>query len=362
MTMNKIYDNKWLTLLVALFLALTMFVFVKAERYNDNPISFFQNVSENSTETISNVPVHIKGNVQNYYITGLPETVDVELSGPANLIQQTLEAENFKVVTEDLEQLGQGQHYIKLRLEGISKELHYKLSPSSVNITIAELQTQNYPIEVRVNSDKLSPDYAVGNVSVNPQTVTLSGSGDKLQQISQVYVNVDIPSDASDSYTTSATVLIADSQGQMLDISADPKQVEVQVDIQSNTNTVPIQFEAINGRADTDYEIEPLTTHNTVLSGDPASIHQLNRVMGYVDVSQISKEEETQVDLELPAGVASMEPAQVRVKVTPHRQNAASRQEEATREANSASSQRSQESRSTADRPNSPSQEQDPSA
>lgn len=360
--MNKIYDNKWLTLLVALFLALTMFVFVKAERYNDNPISFFQNVSENSTETISNVPVHIKGNVQNYYITGLPETVDVELSGPANLIQQTLEAENFKVVTEDLEQLGPGQHYIKLRLDGISKELHYKLSPSSVNITIAELQTQTYPIEVRVNSDQLPPDYAVGNVSVNPQSVTLSGSADKLQEISQVYVTVDIPSDASDSYTTSATVLIADSQGQMLDISADPKQVEVQVDIQSNTNTVPIQFEPVNGRADTNYEIEPLTTHNTVLSGDPATIHQLNRVTAYVDVSQVTKEEETQVDLELPQGVTSMEPAQVRVKVTPHRQNTASRQAAASSASStSASRQRSQEARPSADRQTGPSLEQDPS-
>ena len=70
---NKFYNNRIALLILSLFLSILMFVYVKAEQYSENPVSFFQNVSEATTETIYNVPVYINGNVDAYYVTDAPE-------------------------------------------------------------------------------------------------------------------------------------------------------------------------------------------------------------------------------------------------------------------------------------------------
>src|SRR5699024_3927218 len=157
---NKFYNNRIALLILSLFLSILMFVYVKAEQYSENPVTFFQNVSEATTETIYNVPVYIDGNVDAYYVTGLPDSVSVSLSGPKNLIEQTLEGDDFRVITEDLYDLCEGSHYIQLQLENVSEAVSYEISPSSVNISIDSLQTTDRK-STRLNSSHVSISYAV---------------------------------------------------------------------------------------------------------------------------------------------------------------------------------------------------------
>src|SRR5699024_9581221 len=114
---NKFYNNRIALLILSLYLSILMFVYEKAEQYSENPVTLFQNVSEATTETVYNGPVYIDGSVDAYYVTGLPDSVSVSLSVPKNLIEQTLEADGFLVITEDITDLGEGSHYIRLQLE-----------------------------------------------------------------------------------------------------------------------------------------------------------------------------------------------------------------------------------------------------
>ena len=172
---NKFYNNRIALLILSLFLSILMFVYVKAEQYSENPVSFFQNVSEATTETIYNVPVYIDGNVDAYYVTGLPDTVSVSLSGPKNLIEQTLEADDFRVITEDLTNLGEGSHYIQLQLENVSEAVSYEISPSSVNISIDSLQTTEYPVQVEMsNESAVAEGYEITDVSLSQDSETFS--------------------------------------------------------------------------------------------------------------------------------------------------------------------------------------------
>ena len=125
MMMNKFYENKIVLAILSLILALVLFVFVKTERSSRSPLELFQNVSEVTTETVSNVPVNIEGDVEQYYVTGLPESVTVKLSGPSNIIDQILESKDFQVVTEDLTDFEEGNHYIQLHVKDASDSVKY---------------------------------------------------------------------------------------------------------------------------------------------------------------------------------------------------------------------------------------------
>ncbi|MCY7731362.1 CdaR family protein, partial [Aerococcus urinaeequi] len=266
---NKFYNNRIALLILSLFLSILMFVYVKAEQYSENPVSFFQNVSEATTETIYNVPVYIDGNVDAYYVTGLPDSVSVSLSGPKNLIEQTLEADDFRVITEDLSDLGEGSHYIQLQLENVSEAVSYEISPSSVNISIDSLQTTEYPVQVEMSNESAVADgYEITDVSLSQDSVTLTGSTSDIESVSQVYTVVNIPDNLSEDYTTTATVITENADGDILNINTDPSEVDVTVQVSPEGVSVPIVANITNEREGYTYEATILDSQNATLSGD----------------------------------------------------------------------------------------------
>ncbi|MDT2762342.1 YbbR-like domain-containing protein [Aerococcus urinaeequi] len=315
---NKFYNNRIALLILSLFLSILMFVYVKAEQYSENPVSFFQNVSEATTETIYNVPVYIDGNVDAYYVTGLPDSVSVSLSGPKNLIEQTLEADDFRVITEDLTDLGEGSHYIQLQLENVSEAVSYEISPSSVNISIDSLQTTEYPVQVEMSNESAVADgYEITDVSLSQDSVTLTGSTSDIESVSQVYTVVNIPDNLSEDYTTTATVITENADGDILNINTDPSEVDVTVQVSPEGVSVPIVANITNEREGYTYEATILDSQNATLSGDYDTINNTESVSATVDVSGIITTTTVDAPIVLPDGVTSSDPSNVRVQVVP---------------------------------------------
>lgn len=315
---NKFYNNKIALLLLSLFLSLLLFVYVKAEQYNENPISFFQNVSEATTETIYNVPVYIDGNVDNYYISGLPDSVSVSLSGPKNVIDQTLEANDFKVVTEDLTDLGEGSYYIQLQMENLPESVSYEISPSSVNISIDTVQTTEMPVQVDIaNSDAVADGYSITDITTNTSTVTLTGATSDINSVSQVYTSVTIPDNLSEDYTTTATVITENADGDILNINTDPTEVEVTVSVDADAAVVPIELNVTNEQDDYTYKTTILDGPNASLSGDYDVINAVDSVTATVDVANITETTTIDAPIEVPTGVEAVSPTTVRVQVVP---------------------------------------------
>lgn len=315
---NKFYNNRIALLILSLFLSILMFVYVKAEQYSENPVSFFQNVSEATTETIYNVPVYIDGNVDAYYVTGLPDTVSVSLSGPKNLIEQTLEADDFRVITEDLTNLGEGSHYIQLQLENVSESVSYEISPSSVNISIDSLQTTEYPVQVEMsNESAVAEGYEITDVSLSQDSVTLTGSTSDIESVSRVYTVVNIPDNLSEDYTTTATVITENADGDILNINTDPSEVDVTVQVSPEGVSVPIVANITNEREGYTYEATILDSQNATLSGDYDTINNTESVSATVDVSRITTTTTVDAPIVLPDGVTSSNPSSVRVQVVP---------------------------------------------
>lgn len=315
---NKFYNNRIALLILSLFLSILMFVYVKAEQYSENPVSFFQNVSEATTETIYNVPVYIDGNVDAYYVTGLPDTVSVSLSGPKNLIEQTLEADDFRVITEDLTNLGEGSHYIQLQLENVSESVSYEISPSSVNISIDSLQTTEYPVQVEMSNESAVADgYEITDVTLSQDSVTLTGSTSDIKSVSQVYTVVNIPDNLSEDYTTTATVITENADGDILNINTDPSEVDVTVQVSPEGVSVPIVANITNEREGYTYEATILDSQNATLSGDYDTINNTESVSATVDVSGITTRTTVDAPIVLPDGVTGSDPSSVRVQVVP---------------------------------------------
>ena len=81
-------ESKWGLRLIAL--ALAVFFFLSANNVFGNMFNA-DKFSQKTTETLQDVPVEVKYNSNKLYASKVPETVDVEISGPQS---QILKAEN----------------------------------------------------------------------------------------------------------------------------------------------------------------------------------------------------------------------------------------------------------------------------
>ncbi|MCI5775295.1 MAG: CdaR family protein [Aerococcus sp.] len=327
---QKPYQKRLVGLVISFFLTVMVFFYVKIEVQNNDLSEIFNNVSEETTETVADVPVHVQGDIDQLYVSGIPDAVTVELHGSKNVIRQILESKNFQVVTEDLDNLGTGVHYIQLSVQGLSDNVSARISPSTVKITISRLESQTFPIEVEVqNPNSVASGSEVLNQYTDPQEITLTGSVETLASVAKVYASVQLPDGQSDNYRTEATVLIEDANGKLLNLTADPATVTVVVEVGSQGKQVPIALETYNGAPDIDYQVALQNGRNTVeLFGDQNALNGVNEVSGQVDLSGIREDTTQEIDLNVPQGIERISPEKVSVSIQATAKNQPARNDE----------------------------------
>ena len=107
--MDKFMENRWFMRIVGLLLAFVLYVSV-----NFDEMALQRSESSNppeNVETIQNVPVEVFYDSENLFVTGVPETVNIEVEGPKNLVTQAKTLRDFHVYA-DLNDLGIGDHQV----------------------------------------------------------------------------------------------------------------------------------------------------------------------------------------------------------------------------------------------------------
>ncbi|MDO4670974.1 MAG: CdaR family protein [Aerococcus sp.] len=316
--MNKFYGNKIFALIVSFFLTMILFFYVKTEVHSNNAANLFNNVSEEVTETISDVPVHVTGDIDQYYVTGIPESVSVELKGPKNVINQTLQGKKFRVVTEDLAKLGAGTHYVQFKMENLSDEVSYRISPSTAEITISELESRAFPVEIQLNNrEGVASGYEIASETTNPNSITLTGSKETLQQIKRVYVNLTLPNNQKNDYSSEVTVITEDANGKVLNLSPSPETVKATIAIRPKGKKVPIKIQTVNGDKNLTYEVSlPDDVKEVTVYGDSSVLNAISEVAGTVDLSDVTQSTEKEVMLNIPTNASDISPKEVQVTIT----------------------------------------------
>src|SRR5699024_2985098 len=190
--------------------------------------------------------------------------------------------------------------------------------PSSVNISIDSLQTTEYPVQVEMSNESAVADgYEITDVSLSQDSVTLTGSTSDIESVSQVYTVVNIPDNLSEDYTTTATVITENADGDILNINTDPSEVDVTVQVSPEGVSVPIEANITNEREGYTYEATILDSQHATLSGDYDTINNTESVSATVDVSRITTTTTVDAPIVLPDGVTSSDPSSVRVQVVP---------------------------------------------
>ena len=317
--MNRgLFENKWAVRLISLVIAIFLYIFVASE----NNAFVFQSAANqqfasiNVTETIDNVPVTVGEIPENTFISGLPESVQVRLTGPRNVINQVLEKE-ITVQTEDLTDIPSGTQQIQFIISDLPDTVDYQVTPSRRYVKISQLEEITAEIEYEIDPNAIQDGFNVESVSLNPQEIQLTGDVETIQQIDRVYITITNPQPANRSFSGSYVLQIVNANGEVLDVNSNVSEIEAQVEVVQPQSEVGMHIIPFGeDQAMYTYEYTITTPQSLVIQGSQPNVDTVGVV---ADVSGLTESTTITGELQVPEGMTVINggDVQIEVRITP---------------------------------------------
>lgn len=303
--MDNWFKSKWFVRALSLGFAILLYVFVSVEENPNQPeLRFFGSSTE--MQTLDDVPVDIRID-ENYVVSGVPEFVSVTLEGPTSILTKTVRLRNFDVFV-DLTGLEEGDHTVEIEYENVPDDLSIYIEPKTIDVTIEERATEEFPVSVDfLNTDKLPDGYELGETTIDPETVTITSSKSVVEQIAIVKVFVDVADLTEPINNREVPVNVYDSQGNELRVHIEPENVEVSVDVNNPSKTVSVHVPTTGDLPD-DYSLESISANIDEIEIFAKShiLEEIDTVSTEeVDLSEITESREMDMGLDLPDGVVT---------------------------------------------------------
>lgn len=326
------FNNLWFTRIFSLVLAIGLFFFVNLEnqtRFQSTAPT--DGASITSTEIITNLPIEVNINTDQYFVSGIPDSATLRLEGPQALIFQTVATQSYTVSTPNLNTLGSGEHTVQLQVEGVSESITTSVSPGFINLTIEEKETGEYELSAIIDEDlDVAEGYELLEPSLSTNIVQLSGAASTMARIDQVVVEIASSEEGINSdLLMSAQVLVLDENGEPLNVNTNPSQVEINVPVVRTIKEVPIVLrEGTNGQVGYNYEVSLSNAEaDTVkVRGEPEAITALQNFPVTVDLSGITESQVITIPIqELPPGIEEISKEEIEIVIDVTEENNNSR-------------------------------------
>lgn len=309
--LDKVLFNEKYSKVVSLALAVLLYAIV-----NYNALSTSFQSSLRYSKTLSDVTVLAKYNSDTFEISGLPEKVDVILTGDAANVTSAANAENGTVIC-DLDGLTEGEHEIKLTTEGYGNNVNVVVNPTNVNVVMKKKTTRQFDISYDfINQDKMEQIYSAGTPEFEYTKINVRASKDTLDSIAFVKALIDVSGQSAD-FEQDAVLVAYDSSGKPVNADIVPNTLHVKVPVTSPNKSVNIQVQ-VSGEVPDGKAIDSITMDQQTVTiyGSETTLANIDQVVVTLDAGTLTKDSTVLRPIVLPAGVTSATNSQVTMNIT----------------------------------------------
>lgn len=283
--------------------------------------------------TYANVPVEfINGEVvtnkgKTYDLVGDAQPVRVTVSGKRSVLSR-VRSSNI-VATADLSQMEVNTYLVPITAEvrGLEGDtVTTQVSPGNLEVKIEATDKHTFPISVNTNSITTRSGYAIGEVSVNPEMITISGAESTIRNIHRVVARPE-ENGLSESTTLDAELVLFDGNDNVMDQSQltnnlGDRGLSVNVQI-LREKTVPLHIGGVLGNPAEGFIYNGCTTEPSqiVICGTKEALDAVSEIEipeSAVNIEGKRSREEITVDIlpYLPEGISLSANASNNVVVT----------------------------------------------
>jgi YbbR domain-containing protein len=315
---DKLVDTRWFMKIVALILALLLFQSVY------DPIKDVSNVNvpgEQDTEVLSDVPVKTYYDTENLIVTGVPDTVELTMKGPKNVLQLAKVQRDFEVYV-DLADAEIGTERVPIKIKDISDKLDVTIDPAYVNVNIQEKVTKEYKVDVEFDQSLIEDGYISEAPEAEPNKVKITGAKDVMDKITYVKAAVNIKDPIKETVRREAQVLVLDKNMNKLDVLIEQKTVDVIIPVKSLSKVVPIKIVEKGSPPDT-ISIESISIDVTEakIYGSQEVLDKTENVRVEVDLNQVNGNTEITLPVIISDEIKEVNPKTVKATIKASEKN-----------------------------------------
>ncbi len=286
--LDKILNNPHTLIYIALGLSLIIFFLIDTKTIT---------LTETNSEIITDEEVNVLYNSSAYVVEGLPEDVDIVLTGRKSDLYLAKRLGDH-VVTLDLSDLevSDEPQTVELTYNQPIDSLDYTLVPSEVTVTVkkkvSDIKSLTYDI---LNQDQLDEKLSVESIELSKNEVVVKGSEDTLNKIASVKALIDLEDNNFEdkgTYVLDNTKLVAyDDNGQILDnVEIVSTAVSATIELDSYSKDVPINIittgELVTGKAIEKILVNGESNYQVTIYGDRETIDSIESVPVTIDIDK----------------------------------------------------------------------------
>ncbi|WP_050183163.1 CdaR family protein [Domibacillus robiginosus] len=312
--MDNFVESKWFVRIVAFLLAFLLYMTVNFGDFQ--AVKQAGNGALETTEVLTNVPLKTYYDTENLYVSGVPEQVRVEISGPKSIIESTKRLRDFEL-NLDLTDYELGKHRVAITHKNFSDKLDVSIEPAAIDVNIEEKVTTTKAVTPEFNDSALAEGYQVDNVTVAPREVKVTGSQSDIDKIAFVRTALTGEDEINEETTATAAVQVLDGNLNKLDVKVEPETVQVSISVKNPSKKVPLN-PVSKGTPGDGVKISSLQpdVEEITIYGKESALEELKEFALPVDVSGITKDTTLTVPVNLGEQFNFSSPQEVKVKVT----------------------------------------------
>jgi YbbR domain-containing protein len=313
--MDKLMNNHWFVKIMALLLALLLYLSVNIDPEFAKNASSGGSTVNYETEMLQDVPVNVYYDSENTTVKGIPTTVDVILNGPKSILQPTKLQRDFEIYV-DLTNLQLGTHKVKLKHRNISEKLDVKIDPQSLTVVMEEKVSRTVPVEADVTIASVREGYITEQPIVKPASVKIVGAKSEVERVDRVKAALKID-EAYETVETQVKLTALDKRSNKVSVDIQPQTVSLTVPVVSPSKKVPLKINT-TGALPEGVQLKniALSPNEVTVYGSKEKLDKLSILDDIeIDLSKVSKSKSVWVDVPIPKGAKGVSPERVLVQI-----------------------------------------------
>lgn len=285
--LNRITNNIGLKLISVVIAVVLWLVVVNI----DNPQ---MTVTFTSSANIINENI-IKDNGKVFEVVDNSDSIKFSVTGPRTIVEG-MSASDF-TVTADMNKidLDLGLVPVEVTADRYASKVSISVKTTNVRVSIENVKSQQFAITSGTVGTPMD-GYAIGEVTCEPATVTITGAESVINSIDKALASVNVDGMYSDRVQTVVPQLY-DEDGKRItssNVTIEPSMVEITAQI-LETKSVPVSYEYTGALKD-GYTIESVKClpETVTLKGEKGELAQIDEIVIPSEVIDLSQETESQ--------------------------------------------------------------------
>lgn len=317
---DKLLNKPNFLIFLSLFLAVVLFLLIDSKAIM---------LVENNAEVITNVPVKLKYNEEAYVVEGVPETVDITITGRNSDIYLAKQLGEFEVTLDLTDyEASESAYKVYFTYSKSIDNLTYKLDPSYVSVIIKNKVSSVASVTTElINQDKLDSKLSVKSVSLSKSEVVVKGSESSLDKIASIKTLIDLDNDdltEAGTYSLDNVKLVAyDNSGKILsNVEMVPNTLSATVVLDSYSVNIPLEVkttgELVSGKSIASILINNAESYSVTVYGNEDDLKNISSIPVVINIDGMGSDNTKKYSVKLtkPTGVRYMSETDVSISVT----------------------------------------------